>query len=237
MKKWIAAFAFLATTAFAQDENIFAPANEIPAEEEIVFVPNGVITDITATRANGGINPSFAGVTLEGTIKAGGNACEAQRFTVDIKQTKVKGQIVFIPVVKAKTGNSNTMCLALYDADFKGLSFKRTFIVASRLLANATIKKVGSEDNTITLASLLNPGQEEVETPAEEPFAPCGEVGFCTMEMDPKVCRVEVDGETFTARGSNGCQATSALRKALCQAGKSYDSAKVSCVRDGAVEF
>lgn len=232
MKKWIVTLALLASTGFAQDKLELKPSNEIPTAEENLFVPNGVITGITATLTNSGSNPSFKGVKLEGTIKAGGNSCEAQRYTVGIKKSKVGGKIVFTPFVKTKAATTKILCIALYDASFLGLPFEKTFLVASRLLDSALVANVKSEGNMVTLSSLLVKDEDVIVAPAPLPVVHCGEVRLCTKEYAPKVCSIEVGGKTFSARGNNACEANGALRQVLCGAKVTYDVSKVSCVRD-----
>lgn len=74
-----------------------------------------------------------------------------------------------------------------------------------------------------TSASPSQGGDEERLIPPNSqstPLATCSsEMTFCTQEYMPKHCTVSINGTTFEADGSNGCQALQALLARVCAAG------------------
>lgn len=226
MKKFLVALALLSSPSYAQ---LVIPT--VTSDDLIEFAPNGVITSITATPANGGINPSFAGVKLEGTIKAGGNACDAQRFEVGIEQSVVDGQLVFTPFVQPKEGSDGIMCIALYDASWKGLGFSQTFVAPAKQLETAIVKDVEFQGNETELQSLFVKEDIKEEAPAVNE---CSNIPrFCTKEFDPQSCHVVIEGTVLSAKGNNKCEASAALRSRLCGADKAFKAADITCARQG----
>lgn len=228
MKHFFMALALLSCSqaAVAQDE----------------FIPNGVITSITASPANGGFNPSFAGVKLEGTIKAGGNSCEAQRYEVGIQMVKKAGKIVFTPFIKEKEGADDIMCIALYDMDFAGLPFKQTFVENRKKLDKALVKDVASLGTLVTLESLYAKEESEIEvpeTPETSTPSDCSNINrFCIKNFDPHTCQqvvTKADGseEITHSRGNNECEARLNLEVNVCQKNSALDESKIICQRDG----
>ena len=206
MKLLFLSLFLLGTSAFAQTETE-------------TFVPNGVITTIQAIPANGGINPAFAGVRLKGTIKAGGNACEAQQYTGSLRKITTGETTYFVPVLKRNPAAEPVFCTLSYDVNFKGVAFDQTFILKSSFIPNAFVKNVYKAGQTVALTDLL--------TRAAESCAPIRR--FCTKELRPQICTY---GER-SVRGNNKCEALLNLNSVVCsEEFATFDNNQAVCQDD-----
>lgn len=200
-------FASVSSSAFAQIEQS-APA-EAPAT-------NAVITSINVTSANGGINPSYAGVRIKGTIKAGGNACEAQQYDAGLRKEVLEGKTYFVPFLEQKVDAEPVFCILSYDMNFKGIAFDQTFILEFSIVPSVYVRGVKSEDNTVALGDLLTASYES-----------CSNIRpFCTKQMHPTTCSY---GDR-TVTSNNKCEAIFALKTSVCSEERaSFDETELNC--------
>jgi hypothetical protein len=191
--------------------------NNEPAVVEAV--PNGVITSISVTPANGGINPAFAGIRIKGTIKAGGNACQAQQYKAEIRKEVTDGVTYFVPVLETIENVEPVFCILSYDLNFKGLAFDQTFVLENAFIPSAFVVNVNSVGNNVSVGDLMN-----------QAFESCSNIPrFCTKQFDPQVCTY---GD-ITVRGGNKCEAMSALKSSVCsQELATFVDSEASCRRE-----
>lgn len=201
MKKYLAALLLCSAPLFAG----------VKAEE-------AVFSTLKVDPANGGINPEFAGVTLSGTVFAGGNACQANQYDISLKKTMVNGVLTFKAIRKVKA--EGVFCTLQIDPDFKGKAFSQTFVVSRDLLAEAVVKNVYELGNTVSLESLRDENQEDLVDESCN-FAPV----YCLAVYDPATCTYK----DLSARGSNACQARAQLKSMACASEKTFDSSLVRC--------
>lgn len=213
MKNFVtAAILFAASISFSGAS--FAQDNQAPE-----ITPNGVITSIAITPANGGINPAFAGIRIKGTIKAGGNACQAQQYTAELRKEVSEGITYFIPVLEMKENAEPVFCILSYDINFKGLSFDQTFVLENSLIPAAFVVDVNTAGNNVSVGDLMTQAAES-----------CSNIPrFCTKQFDPHVCTY---GDV-TVRGGNKCEALSSLKSNVCsQELATFIDSEVSCRRE-----
>jgi hypothetical protein len=225
MKKYLATLMLLSSSAFAQ----FDPSapQDLPVDDN-VYVENGVITQITATPINGGINPSQGAVLLEGTIKAGGNSCEGQRYEVGIREVMIRGRLHLRPFVQEKAGSEAIICIALLDLDYKGLAFSQAVRASANKLKNAVVENVGAVGRTVKLSTL--PASVPSDEPAREA---CDDIAeLCTKIYDRHTCSAVANGDVIAVEGNNRCEALINLRKAFCKVDKVLKVDDAQCTRD-----
>lgn len=212
MRKFLVAMALLSAPAYAQ--------LVVPEMGELEFTPNGVITFAEATPTNGGINPAFSGVKLEGTIKVGGNSCDAQRYEVGISKATVDGKLVLTPFFKEKADTQDIMCIAMYDYNWKGLPFSQTFVAPASEIEGAVVQNVMVEGNDVELSTLFaNVNKcESIRRP-------------CFKLYQPHSCSALVGGEILTAESNNQCEAINALEIKVCNAKQVFNEAEVVCTQ------
>lgn len=203
MKKILVALMLLSTPAFAKT----------PKQAQV----EAVISSIEAAPANGGINPEFAGVTISGTIFAGGNPCVASQYRASIKKSVKDGIVVFTPVLKLKS--RDVICTKEFVPGFLGAKFSATFVLAQSSLETALVQNVSEVGNSVTLDSLLNPAEETLD-------ASCQEIQtVCSREYNPTTCTY---GDR-SIESSNACVTRAQLQTEVCAADKTFDLSLLDC--------
>ncbi len=224
MKKFLVALALISSPAFSQDD---LTSNDQLSADEIAYAENGVITEITATPINGGFNPSARAVLLEGTIKAGGNSCEGSRYEVGIEESTVKGRLVLTPFLREKEGAGNFACIALFNLNYKGVSFAQQVRGTVKSLRKAVVENVGSLGRTVKLSAI--PAKAPVEKPVADP---CESISDnCTKIFDKHACSAVAGVELIAVEGNNECEALINLRKAFCKAKVEWKAEAAQCER------
>ena len=200
-----------------------APAAPDPG---VAYVPKGVIVEAYASPTNGGINPLFIGIHLTGTMRAGSNACEANRYEVRFEDVREDDTLVVVATLVTKEAARGRMCPLYVDPQFKGLPFDHTVILAPDDAETALLANVGALDHDVVIATLPKPPDAEgadVGCPTE--------VLNCTMEYLPTACTY--NGATY--EGTNRCTATEAARAAAGTADGAFDADKLVCFATGGI--
>ncbi|RZA21511.1 MAG: hypothetical protein EOP10_16640 [Proteobacteria bacterium] len=224
MKKLLATLALLSSPAFSQYDR---PSVDQPSADDIAYVENGVITQITATPTNGGFNPTIHGVLLEGTIKAGGNSCEGSRYKVGIAESIVKGRLVLTPYVREKDNAGDFACIALYDLNYKGVEFSYPVRGTAKALNKAVVEDVGVMGRTVKLSTI------PAKVPVEKPVADaCDSISDnCIKILDKHSCSAVAGARLIAVEGNNKCEALINLSKAFCKAKVELKSDEAKCER------
>lgn len=186
--------------------------------------PKAIINEITAEPTNGGFNPAYVGVRLQGFIQAGGNACQAGAYKAVLKSTIRHGRQVFVP--RLILVDADRVCPMFFDPNHKGVPFNQTVIVKESALEQTFVDNVGREGNLVSLEFLLNanaPIDNEAGLPEEES---CEIPRMCTMEFIPHVCR-DSQGNEF--RGNNRCTAIENARQAACANDLPFVPSELTC--------
>ncbi len=231
MKHFVTAvllFASFSSSAFAGPkvkDKVKAKDKDKTPQEAVSPAPvsDAVITSINVTPANGGINPNYAGVRLKGTIRAGGNACEAQQYEVGLRKEVVDGNTYIVPFVERRQDIEPMFCILVYDMNFKGLPFDQNFVLENSLIPSTFVVGVKSEDNVVAIGDLLTESAES-----------CSNIRpFCTKQLHPTTCTYG----NITVSGNNKCEAVLELKTSVCSEElATFDETQLEC-QDAPITF
>jgi hypothetical protein len=131
---------------------LFAAATSFAAGSSLAAQRQTIVTNVSATRVNGGINPSFYALIASGDILVGGAECEAAGLTAKFIQRQSAARIDIYPVVLGNFAGRD--CPPVYRPVFIHVEL-RVGPVNGAHIRNVIIHNVNELGNNVDASSLV----------------------------------------------------------------------------------
>ena len=148
MKHLIAIFAsVLLVSACGAEQSSQSDVNASKKVESKAF-----FSTVEAKPVNGGINPTAFAYEISGTVRTGGNRCEAKGVTAKVKQVKVGTEIQVVPYLEKKS-EAPRICTREFMPQYQ--TVKITVRGMSTQVTDVIVKNVGQIGTDQNIEALL----------------------------------------------------------------------------------
>jgi len=127
-----------------------------------IYKAEAVISEVTKVEAtNGGFNPQYAAIVVEGQVMIGSNRCDARGVELAVEQTVENDKIILSVHTLTPSQNLNRICTREFMPQYATFSEVVRFDTA--VITDVVLKNVETQGNDVSYKAFLS-NEEASET-------------------------------------------------------------------------